>query len=144
MIMTELFVFGSLVALAYYVGKFQNPLLTTAKSNTGDDGIIRNYAYVSKHTGTRIFKTVSNNHIPTYGYGRDEIALIPYRTYLGKATGNFRNGLIEISTTINTKNISFWVNSKDISLLSKEEYDLRKKDEIIEKTDDVIRKLIKL
>jgi len=141
--MTEIFVFGSLLALAFYVAKQQNPLYKTA-DNKGGNGIIRNYVYVSAHTGTRIFTDIANNPIPTYGYGRNEIATIPYRTYLGKATGNFRNGMIEVTTNINTKAISYWVNANHISLLSKEEYEMRKHDELIEKSDYVLRKLLKL
>ena len=142
--MTEIFVFGSLLALAYYLSKQSNPLLKTANNEKVSNGILRNYVYVSEHTGTRIYADVANNSIPSYGYGRSEIAMIPYRTYLGKATGNFRNGMIEVITTINTKSISYWVNAKHISLLSKEEYDMKKHDELIEKSDDVIRKLLKL
>lgn len=142
--MTEILVISGLVAIAYYLKKNQNPLQQQANSNAKGVGIIRNYAYVSEHTGIRIFRDVANDHIPTYGYGRGEIATVPYRTYLGKTTGNFKNGMLEITTNINTKNVTFWADAKKVSLMSKEEYDMRKSDELIEKTDDLIRKLLKL
>ncbi len=107
--------------------------------------VIRNYAYVKNTNGTKLYANVGNTYLPGYGYGRDEIIGLPYRTYLGIATGNYKNDMLEIGTTINTQKIKFWVFTKDIVLVSKTEYEkLRASGTILEKSDKATQKLLNL
>ena len=145
--MIEIITVGGLLFLGLYLTKETNPLLNSTLppvSEKKGTEILRNFAFVSSRTGLSIFKDVGGVEIPAYGYGRDEIASVPYRVYLGKATGKYKNGMLEIATTINTKKIIFWAKAKDVKLLSKEEFEQRKNDEILEKPDSLISKLLRL
>ena len=73
---------------------------------------------------------------------RSPILSLPNRTYLGKATGKQKNGLIEIATTINVRNINFWVNIKDVILCSMDEYLHLRNTVILEKSTEARNTLL--
>jgi hypothetical protein len=116
---------------------------TTYRQIVDNTAVLRNIAYVIDIDGTTLFSSISNIHVPDYGYGRDKIIDLPCKTYLGVATGNFRNGMIEISTTINTQKIKFWVPTEKIGLLSSAEYDAMKMTRLLSKSDDARNQLLK-
>jgi len=113
------------------------------RSLVNDKSIVRNLAYVIDVDGTPLYSSVSDSHIPDFGYGRDRIMTLPCKTHLGTATGNFRNGMIEIATTINTRKIKFWVPSSKINMLSQAEYDAMKSTRLLPKSDDAKMNLLK-
>jgi len=131
------------VANALHVLGFPTQLSEKDYRNLIDNTlIVRNRAYVSAPNGTKIFAAVGDTYLPGYAYGREEITGLPYRTYLGIATGRFKNDMLEIATTINTQKIKFWVQTKDIKLVSKEEYERLRQSEILEKSEKVKQKLL--
>lgn len=105
--------------------------------------VMRNYAYVIDVDGTPLYSAISDSHVPDYGYGRDLLLKLPCKTFLGVATGNFKNGMIEISTTINTRKIKFWVPTEKIGLLSKAEFDAMRETKLLPKSDEHRVKLLK-
>jgi len=103
---------------------------------------IRNIAYVIDVNGAELFAEVSTTHIPNYGYGRDLLIKLPAKTHLGTATGNYQNGMIELTTTINTQRKKFWVPTHKIALVSQQEYDSLKSTTILPKSDEAKMKLL--
>ncbi len=116
---------------------------TTYRQIVNNTAVLRNYAYVIDVDGAPLFAAISNNHVPDYGYGRDRLLDLPCKTYLGIATGNFRNGMIEITTTINTRKIKFWVPTEKIALLSQAEYEAMKSTRLLAKSEAARTKLLK-
>lgn len=106
--------------------------------------VLRNYAYVIDVDGAPIYAAISNSYVKDYGYGRDLIMTLPARTYIGVATGNFANSMIELTTTINTKKVKFWTPSEKVGLLSQAEYDGMKNSRLLEKSEQDRTKLLKL
>ncbi|MCT4587294.1 MAG: hypothetical protein N4A71_05685 [Carboxylicivirga sp.] len=105
---------------------------------------LRNIAYVIDVDGTPIYSGVSDSHIPNYGYGRDLIMKLPCKTHLGTATGNFRNGMVEIATNINSRRVKFWVPTSKTGMLSQAEYDAMKSTRVLPKSDEAKMKLLKV
>ena len=104
---------------------------------------VRNIAYVIDVNGADLYNEVSNQYIPDFGYGRDRLIQLPAKTHLGKATGNYRNGMIELTTTINTSRKKFWVETSKVALVSSQEYEYLKKTSILPKSDEAKMKLLK-
>ncbi|MBR8534431.1 hypothetical protein KDU71_02580 [Carboxylicivirga sediminis] len=109
-----------------------------------DSKVLRNVAYVIDVDGATLFTGVGNNHSQEYGYGRDPFTHLPVRTHLGTSTGNYKNGLVELTTNINVKRVKFWVPTDKVAMVSQAEYDMMKTSKILEKSDDVKSKLLKL
>lgn len=109
-----------------------------------DSKVLRNVAYVIDVDGATLFTGVGNNHSQEYGYGRDPFTHLPVRTHLGTSTGNYKNGLVELTTNINVKRVKFWVSTDKVAMVSQAEYDMMKTSKILEKSDDVKSKLLKL
>lgn len=116
---------------------------TTYRQLIQDSTIVRNVAFVDDVKGANLYTSVGDSYLPGYGYGRDLIIQLPYKTYLGTATGNYKNGMLEIATTINTRRIKFWVSTQFITLVSDEEYQSLKKTRIIEKSVQAKNRLLK-
>jgi hypothetical protein len=116
---------------------------TAYRQIVNNSKVMRNYAYVIDVDGAPLYSSISDNHVPDFGYGRDLLMKIPCKTYLGVATGNFKNGMIEISTTINTKRIKFWVPTEKIGLLSRAEYEAMKDSKLLSKSEEHRVKLLK-
>lgn len=117
---------------------------TSYRQLVNNSSVLRNYAYVIDVDGTPLYGSVSNSYVADYGYGRDFIMSLPAKTYVGVATGNFQNGLIELSTTINTMKVKFWTPSEKIGLLSQAEYNSMKGSRLLEKSEEARTKLLKL
>ncbi|MGQ1786356.1 hypothetical protein [Saccharicrinis sp. GN24d3] len=109
-----------------------------------DSKVLRNVAYVIDVDGATLFTGVGNTHSPEYGYGRDPFAHLSVRTHLGTSTGNYKNGLVELMTTINVKRVKFWVATNKVAMVSQAEYDMMKSSKILPKGEDVRSKLLKL
>jgi hypothetical protein len=109
-----------------------------------DSKVLRNVAYVIDVDGATLFTGVGNTHSQEYGYGRDPFTHIPVRTHLGTSTGNYKNGLVELMTTINVKRVKFWVATDKIAMVSQAEYDMMKSSKILPKSDEARSKLLKL
>ncbi len=127
-----------------YIGYSTTVTQEQYKMLIADSNVLRNIAYVIDVDGAKIFTAVGNSSTADYGYGRDPITTLPVRTHLGTATGNYKNGLIELVTTINVKRVKFWVHTDKIALVSEAEYDMMKTSKILSKSDDVRAKLLKL
>nr|WP_321453594.1 hypothetical protein [uncultured Carboxylicivirga sp.] len=106
--------------------------------------VLRNIAYVIDVDGATLFTGVGNSYSQEYGYGRDPFTHIPVRTHLGTSTGNYKNGLVELTTTINVKRVKFWVSTDKVAMISQGEYDMMKTSKILPKSDEVRGKLLKL
>ena len=109
-----------------------------------DSKELRNVAYVIDVDGATLFTGVGNTHSQEYGYGRDPFTHIPVRTHLGTSTGNYKNGLVELTTTINVKRVKFWVSTDKVAMVSQDEYEMLKTSKILPKSDEVRAKLLKL
>ncbi len=125
----------------YRAIKNRNPLTVNSESGS-TTSIINSRAYVNSQGGAMAFKSLGQNAIATYGYGREPILTFGYRTYLGTATGRYSNGMVEIQTTINTQNVVFWVQKDAIKIVSESEYSELKDSIILEKSESVKRKLL--
>nr|WP_321405895.1 hypothetical protein [uncultured Carboxylicivirga sp.] len=109
-----------------------------------DSKVLRNIAYVIDVDGATLFTGVGNSFSQEYGYGRDPFTQIPVRTHLGTSTGNYKNGLVELTTTINVRRVKFWVSTDKVAMISQGEYDMMKTSKILPKSEEVRGKLLKL
>lgn len=116
---------------------------TSYRQIVNNSKVLRNYAYVIDIEGAPLYASISDTHVPDFGYGRDQLLNLPCKTYLGVATGNFKNGMIEISTIINTMKVKFWVPTDKIALLSKAEYEAMKNTSLLPKSEEARTKLLK-
>ncbi len=102
----------------------------------------RNIAYVIDVNGAELYSEVQDQHVPNFGFGRNMLIKLPAKTHLGTATGNYRNGMIELTTTINTSRIRFWVSTSKVALVSEQEYAYLKNNSILPKSDEAKMKLL--
>ncbi len=114
---------------------------THYKSLVNTNNQLRNIAYVIDVDGADLFSEINDSYIPQYGYGRNLLIHLPAKTYLGKTTGNYKNGMIEITTQINTLQKRFWVATSKVALVNDQEYNQLKQTSIIPKSDDAKMKL---
>jgi len=108
-----------------------------------DVSVIRNIAYVIDVAGAPLYSEVADTYIPEYGHGRDLITTLPTKTHLGTATGNFKQGMVEIATSINTRKVKFWVPTSKLAMVSPTEYNALKSSKILPKSDEAKINLLK-
>lgn len=110
----------------------------------GSTGETRNIAYVNNIDGAPVFEEIAQGTMPGYGYGRNELARFPVKTYLGTSTGKYAHGMLEIVTNINTNQVKFWVPTNTIALVSESEYAKLKRTTILPKSEALKRKFLNL
>jgi hypothetical protein len=94
--------------------------------------------------GAPVYEEIAQFEMPGYGYGRNELTRFPVKTYLGKSTGKYAHGMLQVVTTINTNQVKFWVPTKSIALVSESEYAKLKRTTILPKSEALKRKFLNL
>jgi hypothetical protein len=132
-------------ARAIQMEGFSMPLDETSyRELVSNVSALRNHAYVIDVDGAPVYASVGSSFTKEYGFGRDYVMALPARTYVGISTGNFSNGMIEISTTINTRRLKFWTPAEKVGLISAAEYEAMKKTRLLEKSEEARAKLLQL
>ncbi len=151
--MKDLVLVGSIGVLLYLLlrKKAENQLVqpntntTTTPTQQAQQPIVdpNMVAYVKPGTSAPVYNSVGDTAVSGSGFGRGFVLSIPQKTYIGRTTGNFKNGFVELATTINTKTIRLWAETTDLVLITNAAYEaLQNTSSILPKSDEVKIKLM--
>lgn len=90
------------------------------KENSEQESV---YAYVKNPEGALLFTKTAQGSEPLIGHGREPLAKkLDYGYYVGKLTGLTFRELAQVSTSIDNKEVSFWINKDDIGTGTKDQF----------------------
>lgn len=93
--------------------KKANPLIPSDSATPPIDAItlMNKYVFVDNPKGERIFAEVSKIRTLANGLGKNPIINLPNHVEAGIATGILLNSMIEVTSEINGKTYTYWIDS---------------------------------